>query len=159
MVASERSLPREARKAPIFVFISEGFSGRRRKSKKPPSCGTQELARSRASGNEQQKKPSHRLSENRYQGVASAANSLPEVSGAEQAKKAKLTGRVDDHKFRSTAITLWLQAGHTVPDVMRWVGHVDPKTILRYAEKVNLRRDETRKRITKTFDAFASMGD
>jgi len=75
------------------------------------------------------------------------------------AKKAKLTGRVDDHKFRSTAITLWLQAGHTVPNVMRWVGHVDPKTILRYAEKVNLRRDETRKRITKTFDAFASMGD
>jgi integrase len=75
------------------------------------------------------------------------------------AKKAKVTGRVDDHKFRSTAITLWLQDGNTVPDVMRWVGHVDPKTILRYAEKVNLRKDETRKRTMKTFDAFATMGD
>jgi integrase len=75
------------------------------------------------------------------------------------AKKAKVTGRVDDHKLRSTAITLWLQDGNTVPDVMRWVGHVDQKTILRYAEKVNLRKDETRKRIMKTFDAFATMGD
>lgn len=75
------------------------------------------------------------------------------------AKRAKVTGRVDDHKFRSTAITLWLQAGHTVPDVMKWVGHVDPKTILRYAAKINLRRAETRAKITKTFDSFASMGD
>jgi integrase len=40
------------------------------------------------------------------------------------AKLAGVTGRVDNHKFRSTARL-------TVPDVMSFVGHVSPKTILR----------------------------
>jgi integrase len=75
------------------------------------------------------------------------------------AAKAGVTGRVDDHKFRSTAITLWLDAGHKVPDVMAWVGHVDPKTILRYAAKVNLRKAENRAKITGAFKQFSAMGD
>jgi integrase len=75
------------------------------------------------------------------------------------AKRAKVTGRVDDHKFRSTAITLWLRAGSSVPDVASWVGHSDLQTILRYAAKLNLRSEETRKKITSTFAEFSSVGD
>jgi integrase len=41
------------------------------------------------------------------------------------AKRAGVAGRVDDHEFRSTAITLWLRAGNSVPDVAAWVGHSD----------------------------------
>jgi len=42
-------------------------------------------------------------------------------------KRAGLTGiRVDDHRFRSTAITRWLREGNSVPDVMAWVGHKSP---------------------------------
>jgi integrase len=75
------------------------------------------------------------------------------------AKRANVTGRVDDHKFRSTAITLWLRGGHTVYDVMSWVGHKDTKTILRYAEMLKLRDADTRAKITKPFEQFSSMGD
>jgi integrase len=75
------------------------------------------------------------------------------------AKRAKLAGRVDDHKFRSTAITVWLRSGNTVPDVMKWVGHAKPETILRYAAKVNLRDAETRKRAESGFAQFANVGD
>jgi integrase len=75
------------------------------------------------------------------------------------AKRAGVAGRVDDHKFRSTAITLWLRAGNSVPDVAAWVGHSDLQTILRYAAKLNLRSAETRKKITSTFAEFSSVGD
>jgi integrase len=75
------------------------------------------------------------------------------------AKRAKVTGRVDDHKFRSTAITRWLRNGNTVPDVMAWVGHVKPETILRYAAKVNIRKAENRKRADGAFAQFAGVGD
>jgi integrase len=58
------------------------------------------------------------------------------------AKRAGLTDiRVDDHKFRSTAITKWLREGNSVQDIMVWVGHKDLKTILRYAAKVNMRKE------------------
>lgn len=54
------------------------------------------------------------------------------------ANRAGLTDiRVDDHKYCSTAITRWLQEGNSVPDVMAWVGHKSPTTILRYGAKVN----------------------
>ncbi len=75
------------------------------------------------------------------------------------AKRAKLGGRVDDHKFRSTAITRWLRDGCSVQDVMSWVGHTSLDTILRYAAKVNVRKAETRKRAENTFALFASVGD
>jgi integrase len=74
-------------------------------------------------------------------------------------KKAGLTGRVDQHKFRSTAITMWLRNGSTVPEVMAYVGHVSPTTILRYAAKVNLQKKENRDRITQPSDQYATMGD
>jgi integrase len=67
--------------------------------------------------------------------------------------------RVDNHKFRSTAITIWLRSGRTVPEVMAYVGHRDPSTILRYAAKVNLAREENRRKVTAPFDQFAKMGD
>ena len=75
------------------------------------------------------------------------------------AKRAKLSGRVDDHKFRSTAITRWLRDGNSVADVMSWVGHTSLDTILRYAAKVNVRKAETLKKAANTFAQFASVGD
>jgi integrase len=75
------------------------------------------------------------------------------------AKRAKVTGRVDDHKFRSTAITRWLRDGNSVADVMAWVGHTSLDTILRYAAKVNVRKAETLKKAANTFAQFASVGD
>lgn len=70
------------------------------------------------------------------------------------AERAKLAGRVEDYKFRSTAITRWLRAGNTVPDVMSWVGHTSPKTILRYAAKVKVREAETREGPRKRLISF-----
>jgi integrase len=75
------------------------------------------------------------------------------------AARAKIQGRVDNHKFRSTAITLWLRNGSTVPEVMSYVGHRNPNTILRYAANLELEKKENRDKITKPFAAFASMGD
>ncbi len=75
------------------------------------------------------------------------------------AKQAKLECRVDNHKFRATAITMWLRDGSTVPDVMKWVGHKSPETILRYAASVNLQDREVHKKATKGFERFAGVGD
>jgi integrase len=75
------------------------------------------------------------------------------------AEEAKVTGRVDDHKFRSSAICRWLRAGVTVYDVMGYVGHKSPNTILRYYKKVNLEKKENRDIATKAFDQYASAGD
>jgi integrase len=75
------------------------------------------------------------------------------------AKKAGMEGRIDDHKFRSTAITIWLRNGCTVPDIMEWVGHRKPETILRYAAKVKLRNKSLREKITAPFEQYATMGD
>ena len=66
---------------------------------------------------------------------------------------------MDQHKFRSTAITTWLRNGSTILEVMAYVGHVSPTTILRYAAKVNLQKKENRDRITQPFDQYAMMGD
>jgi integrase len=75
------------------------------------------------------------------------------------AKVAKIEGRVDDHKFRSTCITRWLRDGKTVPEVMRWVGHVDPNTLLRYAAKANIRDAQVHKSATAAFERFSGVGD
>jgi len=75
------------------------------------------------------------------------------------AKRAKVTGRVDDHKFRSTAITLWLRDGRSITDVKAWVGHKDLKTLERYAAKVKVRRPETVQQAGAPFAKFASVGD
>jgi integrase len=75
------------------------------------------------------------------------------------AEKAGLTGRIDQHKFRSTAITMWLRNGSTVPETMDYVGHVNPATILRYAAKVNLQKKENRDKVTQPFNRFSSVGD
>lgn len=75
------------------------------------------------------------------------------------AKRAGLTDiRVDDHKFRTTAITRWLREGNSVPDVMAWVGHKSPTTILRYAAKVKLEKPETQQKAHSSFAKFANIG-
>jgi integrase len=75
------------------------------------------------------------------------------------AKLAKVTGRVDNHKFRATAITIWLRDGNTIFDVMSWVGHESTATLQRYAAKLKLEDHENRKKATKAFDKYATIGD
>jgi integrase len=76
------------------------------------------------------------------------------------AKRAGLTDiRVDDHKFRSTAITRWLREGNSVPDVMAWVGHKSPTTILRYAAKVKLEKNETQQKALSSWPIPTSRID
>jgi integrase len=75
------------------------------------------------------------------------------------AKLAGIEGRVDNHKFRATAITIWLRNGNAVPDVMNWVGHKSPTTILRYYAKVKLEEKGHRQKATQAFDRFSAVGD
>jgi integrase len=75
------------------------------------------------------------------------------------AKLAGIEGRVDNHKFRATAITIWLRNGNAVPDVMSWVGHKSPTTILRYYAKVKLEEKTHRQKATRAFDRFSAVGD
>jgi integrase len=75
------------------------------------------------------------------------------------AKLAEVTGRVDNHKFRATAITTWLRDGNTIFDVMDWVGHESSATLQRYAAKLKLENPENRKKATRAFDRFAMVGD
>jgi hypothetical protein len=46
-----------------------------------------------------------------------------------------------------------------VPEVMGFVGHTNPTTILRYSAKVNLAKRENRLLVTKAFDRFRAVGD
>jgi integrase len=75
------------------------------------------------------------------------------------AELAGIEGRVDNHKFRATTITTWLRNGNAVPDVMNWVGHVSPTTILRYYAKVKLEEKEHRQKATHAFKRFSAVGD
>jgi integrase len=76
------------------------------------------------------------------------------------ARRAGLTDiRVDDHKFRSTAITRWLREGVSPQDVMSWVGHKSLATILRYTAKVKLEKPETQQKAHSPFAMFATVGD
>lgn len=75
------------------------------------------------------------------------------------AKRAGLTDiRIDDQKFRSTAITRWLREGVSPQDVMAWVGHKSLATILRYAAKVRLEKPETQQKARSPFAKFANVG-
>jgi len=75
------------------------------------------------------------------------------------AKLAGVTGRVDNHKFRATAITKWLRDGNTIFDVMKWVGHTSTATLERYAEKLKLEDAANRRKATRSFDRYATVGD
>jgi len=76
------------------------------------------------------------------------------------AKRAGIKGiRIDDHKFRSTAITRWLREGYTVPEVVQMAGHSDMATIMRYAAKLNVRKKERRAKADKAASKFVNLGD
>jgi integrase len=76
------------------------------------------------------------------------------------AKRADITDiRVDDHKFRSTAITCWLREGYTVPEVVQMAGHSDIGTIMRYAAKLNVRKKEHRAKADNAASKFVNVGD
>jgi integrase len=75
------------------------------------------------------------------------------------AEFAEIAGRVDNHKFRATAITMWLRSGNTIFDVMAWVGHESTATLKRYAAKLELEKVENRRKATSAFDHVATMGD
>jgi integrase len=76
------------------------------------------------------------------------------------AKRAGITDiRVDDHKFRSTAVTRWLREGYTVPEVVQMAGHSDMATIMRYAAKLNVTKKEHRAKADKAASKFVNIGD
>lgn len=74
------------------------------------------------------------------------------------AKRAGLHGRIDDHKFRSTAITRWCDDGKSVPNIMKLVGHAKPETLLIYAAKADLRKQKVHRGFTNTFEKFNGVG-
>lgn len=63
------------------------------------------------------------------------------------------------HKFRSTQITRWLQAGCSPTDVVRWVGHVNLDTIMIYAAKIDLRNKHKRAKADAASEKFVDVGD
>jgi integrase len=63
------------------------------------------------------------------------------------------------HKFRSTQITRWLQAGCSPTDVVRWVGHENLDTIMIYAAKVDLRNKHKRAKADAASEKFVDVGD
>ncbi len=73
--------------------------------------------------------------------------------------KGRVKGRVDNHKFRATAITFWLRAGNTIFDVMARAGHESSDTVQRYAAKLQLENRENRRKATRAFDEYAGVGD
>jgi integrase len=75
------------------------------------------------------------------------------------AEKAGVTGRVDMHKFRATAITTWLREGNTPQDIREWVGHEDPGMLDRYVAKLKLQDPKARAKATSPFEKFNGMGD
>ena len=75
------------------------------------------------------------------------------------AELAGVSGRVDNHKFRATAITKWLRGGNTLFDVMAWVGHESVETVKRYAKKLQLEDKAQRRKATAVFDQFSTAGD
>jgi integrase len=76
------------------------------------------------------------------------------------AKRAGLDpGEVYCHKFRSTQITRWLQAGCSPTDVVRWVGHENLDTIMIYAAKVDLRNKNKRANADAASERFVEVGD
>jgi integrase len=75
------------------------------------------------------------------------------------AELAGVTGRVDMHKFRATAITTWLRAGNTPQDIREWVGHEDPGMLDRYVAKLKLQDQKARAKATDPFNSYATMGD
>jgi integrase len=74
------------------------------------------------------------------------------------AKRAGLTGRCDDHKFRATAITAWLRHGVTIMDVKAWVGHKTTEIIERYYEAMKLRDKKTVEQSAAPFRKFSGVG-
>ena len=73
------------------------------------------------------------------------------------AKKAGVTGRVDNHKFRATAITRWLLDGVYIYRIMYWVGHTNANVILAYYKRVNAGTKEAQESAGKTFQRFQAM--
>lgn len=73
------------------------------------------------------------------------------------ATKAKVAGRVDIHKFRSTCATMWLRAGVDMEEVRKRLGHSDYKMIQRYVEAWKLESETTREETTKTFGRFDTI--
>ena len=70
------------------------------------------------------------------------------------AKRAGLSGRVDDHKFRATAATRWSKA-FAPQEVQYLLGHKDIQTTMRYLAVSNMDSTENRRKVEVTFSAFA----
>ena len=55
------------------------------------------------------------------------------------------------HRFRKTFATLHHESGVSQRTLMRWLGHSDFTTTLRYLEAADVRSDQTRKLVNRTF--------
>lgn len=76
------------------------------------------------------------------------------------AKLAGITGRVDDHKFRSTWITNQLRTKkNTDLDIAKWAGHGDTNTLKRYYKVLQFEDEAARKAATHANEKYAGMGD
>jgi integrase len=69
----------------------------------------------------------------------------------ERAKLKATYGSWTLHLFRHTMITMHLQNGVDVRTIMRWVGHEDLATTMRYLDWINSHSDEARRLVNKTF--------
>jgi integrase len=69
----------------------------------------------------------------------------------ERAKLKATYGSWTLHLFRHTMITMHLQGGVDVRTIMRWVGHEDLATTMRYLDWINSHSDEARRLVNKTF--------
>jgi integrase len=76
------------------------------------------------------------------------------------AKRAGLTGRFDDHKFRSTWITNQLRTKkNTDLDIAKWAGHGDTNTLKRYYKMLSFEDAASRAKATAANSKYAGMGD
>jgi integrase len=72
------------------------------------------------------------------------------------AARAGMTGRVDCHKFRSTAICQWLRSGYSLQDTMAAAGHNNLVTVQHYLAVAN--RKHMQEMSERAF-AYAISGD
>lgn len=60
--------------------------------------------------------------------------------------------RVDDHKFRSTAITNWIRKGKDLLEIQRLVGHANLETLQRYYAMVSAQSPKAQQEAAETFN-------
>jgi integrase/recombinase XerD len=58
------------------------------------------------------------------------------------------------HRLRKTFATMHHESGVSARTLMKWLGHADLETVLKYLESADIRSDKTRAMVNRTFSAF-----